>query len=117
MTALTADRAVSLEIDTAVMILRDTDAAPWPSSDEAKAVLSYARGRLLEVLDLHARILHGSLDWDRAVPDARSEDDALWQVAAEALDQALALKNRLAEYQRAANNTTWGAAAAAGGRN
>lgn len=77
----------------------------WPQSRDAQAAIGWARGRLLECLDIHARLLNGCLDpLSVGAPDAGlwsdPEASAIEYTADEALEQAKTLRNRLAEWQR-----------------
>jgi hypothetical protein len=85
-------------------IYREIMAATWPSSREAMAAIGQARDYLLGELDVHARLLNGCMDWREFDPDlwwfdGDRQEQAITIAADRAYDAALALRNRLAEYQ------------------
>ena len=84
-------------------ILAEVDAMPAPSSPEGATAVKYARDYLAGELDVHARVLNGSLDpYDLHEPDMAWWDDPeerAAEVAADrALDAAFALRKRAAEH-------------------
>jgi hypothetical protein len=93
--------------DQAEQILREVMAATWPSSREAMAAIGQARDYLLGELDVHARLLNDAEDgmgWREFDPDlwwfdGDRQEQAVTIAAGRAYDAALALRNRLAEYQ------------------
>jgi hypothetical protein len=92
-------------IDKADRILRANPLASWPRGREAQSAIQWAYDSLLEALDTHARLLNGSLDWEQVYDPDRglweaSEDATIDAVADLCLELAVALENRVAEYQR-----------------
>lgn len=99
------------KITRAAAILREVMAATWPSSREAMAAIGQARDYLLGELDVHARLTDDAEDgmgWREFDPDlwwfdGDRQEQAITIAAERAYDAALALRNRLAEYQRRAS--------------
>jgi hypothetical protein len=92
-------------IDKADVILRQNPPQSWPKGDEARWQIRLAYDSLTGALDMHARLLHGSLDWEQVYDPDRglweaSEDATVDAVADLCLELAVALENRVAEYQR-----------------
>jgi hypothetical protein len=98
--------AAPSRIDRAAAILRDAgDENSWPSSPEARASITWARDYLLGEMDVHARLLDGSMDWgELGEPDLGWCDDpeaeAIAVAGERALDAAEGLAKRLREYQK-----------------
>jgi hypothetical protein len=95
---------LSPAIGQAGRILRENPPATWPHGREARSVIQWAYDDLAEALDFHARLLHGSLHWEQLYDPDRgfwenSEQATLDAVEAYALDAALALEKRVAEYR------------------
>lgn len=100
--AMTPDQMIT----EAGRILSDAGAGEgWPKDPHAQAAIGWAFGRLLECLDIHARLVKGSMDpYAVLAPDMAYWDDpeasAIGWAADEALEAAKCLRNRLAEWQR-----------------
>jgi hypothetical protein len=92
-------------IDKADTILRQHPPQSWPKGEEARWQIRLAYDNLLGALDMHARLLHGSLDWETVY----DPDRGLWEATEEAtvdavadlcLELAVALENRVGEYRQ-----------------
>jgi hypothetical protein len=96
---------VPASIDQADRILRANPPASWPKGREAQSAIRWAYDSLLEHLDMHARLLNGSLDWEQVYDPDRglweaSEDATIDAVAALCLELAVALERRIGEYRQ-----------------
>lgn len=87
-------------IAEAQAICEQVEAATWPASTQAQALIGYGLAYAIDQITACGLLAEGWIAWDDLGDDG--EADPPMAAAERALDAAKAVQNRLAEYRRRA---------------